>query len=109
MIEFLLVAQIRDFGNLVANDAFRVWPWVVKIGFRKVPVVAVSVFGLDDRNTNPWVCCAGMQLGFPNKLGVTATINSLSKPLRRNSQKLMAQEHDQLFKLIVTKILVGVF
>src|ERR1700722_28722 len=109
MIELLLVAQTCDFGNLIADDALGIWFGVVKISFRKVSVVTVSMLRLDDRNSNPWIRLTGMQLGFPNKFGVTTTINSLSKSLCRNSQNLMAQKHNQFLKLIFTKIFVGVF
>ena len=67
MIELLFVAQTCDFGNLVANDAFGIGLGVVKISFRKVSVVTVSMLGLDDRNSNPWFRRTGMQLGFPSK------------------------------------------
>jgi len=72
------------------EDALSVGLGIVKIRFRKIAVVAVRVFGLDDSDSDPWHGFAGVKFGRPNKRSVTAAVFPLREPLYRNTQELLA-------------------
>jgi hypothetical protein len=42
-----------------------------------------------------------MKFSRPYKLGIAATIGSLSEALHRNTEQALAQEHDQVLELTI--------
>jgi hypothetical protein len=49
-----------------------------------------------------------MKFGLAHKLCVAATITAISKTLDANTKQSLADKQDELFKLLVAKILVGI-
>jgi hypothetical protein len=59
------------------------------------------MLGLNDGDPDPWSGFARMKFSRPYKLGIAATIGSLSEALHRNTEQALAQEHDQVLELTI--------